>query len=471
MEDNTMTQPMPDQVQPQAMPMQSPQPQMPMQPIEEKKAGKGKVIGLIAAAMLLIGGGVFAGVKLFGKKDEPVPEPEPVAKVEPERPVVAEATGALAVRFLKMENRGENAIYSPLSIKYALSMLRDGADNETRAEIEAVLGGATLTTYQNIAEKLSLANAVFIRDSFAGYVMDDYKTKMVTDYNAEVMFDKFQSAGVLDNWVSDKTFGLIRQVGLEIKPDTEMVLANALAIQMDWASKFEYTSTHGKDFYLEDGTKMVATTMMKDETMSETVGYYKDEEVTMATLDLAKQEDGTQLEFVAVMPTQAKLKDYIGTVDLEDVLQKESAKTTADRTVDGVTLMIPKFKFEYKLSFVNDLKALGIESAFSVALADFSKMVNLEALRRDEGVDMNIYVSDAVHKANIDFSETGIKAAAVTAIAVAKGEAAMMSEPVVISIDRPFMFMIIDKDTKEVWFTGAVYEPNKWDDDVDAYVK
>ena len=43
MEDNTMTQPMPDQVQPQAMPMQSPQPQMPMQPIEEKTAGKGKV--------------------------------------------------------------------------------------------------------------------------------------------------------------------------------------------------------------------------------------------------------------------------------------------------------------------------------------------------------------------------------------------------------------------------------------------
>ena len=64
--------------------------------------------------------------------------------------------------FLKIENNEKNMIYSPLSIKYALSMLNDGAAGSTRAQIEKLIEGENLTKYKNIDKVLSLANSVYI---------------------------------------------------------------------------------------------------------------------------------------------------------------------------------------------------------------------------------------------------------------------------------------------------------------------
>ena len=74
---------------------------------------------------------------------------------------------------------------------------------------------------------------------------------------------------------------------------------------------------------------------------------------------------------------------------------------------------------------------------------------------------------DAKHKANIEFSNDGIKAAAATAM----GGAGATSGPyfehlfkvpvkeIDVTFDKPYMYIIRDKSTGEVWFTGTVYEP------------
>ncbi|MBR2695360.1 hypothetical protein IKE86_00370 [Candidatus Saccharibacteria bacterium] len=423
---------------------------------EEPRKKTGKLVGLAMLIVLLIGGGVFAGIKLL-KKDENSEKP---TAVEP-----MDVDGEFAMRFLRLENNQKNMIYSPLSIKYGLSLLKDGADGTTKSEIEDVLGEEEVTKYQNIEEKLSLANAVFIRDSFSPYVAESYKEVVTSRYNSELILDKFQSAAIMDNWVSEKTFGLIKEVGMDIDEKTEMVLANALAIQMEWATKFNGT-TLGRNFYKADGSEVEATTLAFDETKSENVAYYKDENVTMATIDLEALEDGTQLEFIAVMPEGALL-DYAKTASVRSVMEMEAKKTKASATKDGVDLYIPKFKFEHKLDFMNDLKKLGIQDAFSIENANFAAMVDLVKMKQDFGNDYNIYVSQAIHKANIDFSEKGIKAAAVTAFAMRMEATAMMDEPepVVVRIDRPFLFMIVDKETKEVWFVGTMYEPNLWEEE------
>jgi len=427
------------------------QPVVPPVGEEPKKKNVGKLVAIVAVMVLLVGGGVFAGIKLL-KKDE-----------EPEEPVVepVDVAGEFAMKFLKLENGQKNVIYSPLSIKYGLSLLRDGAEGTTRSEIEEVLGEEGLTKYQNVEEKLSLANAVFIRDSFSPYVMETYKKAVVDKYNSELVLDGFQSATIIDNWVSDKTFGLIKEVGVKVDKTTEMVLVNALGIQMEWATKFN-GEARGQSFYKADGSEIEATTLAFDETKSENVAYYKDDNVTMATIDLEALEDGTQLEFVAVMPEGA-LEDYAETVSMQEVMEMEAKKTKASETKDGVNLYIPKFKFEHALDFMNDLKKLGVQSAFSREKANFSEMVKLAEIKRTFGEDYNVYVSQAIHKANIDFSEEGIKAAAVTAFVMTMDASiGNVPRPVIINIDRPFLFMIIDKQTKETWFVGTVYEPNLW---------
>ena len=45
-----------------------------------------------------------------------------------------------SMQFLKLENSEQNMIYSPLSIKYALNMLKEGANGNTKTQIENVIG-------------------------------------------------------------------------------------------------------------------------------------------------------------------------------------------------------------------------------------------------------------------------------------------------------------------------------------------
>ena len=82
----------------------------------------------------------------------------------------------------------------------------------------------------------------------------------------------------------------------------------------------------------------------------------------------------------------------------------------------------------------------------------------------------NLYVSDALHKANIDFTEKGVKAAAVT-VFIMKDNAMIAKEnkPEEIKINKPFLYLIRDKNTKEIWFVGTVYEPNLWEKDKEDY--
>ena len=81
-----------------------------------------------------------------------------------------------------------------------------------------------------------------------------------------------------------------------------------------------------------------------------------------------------------------------------------------------------------------------------------------------------LWVEGALHKANIDFTEKGVKAAAVTVIYMMDG--AMMADknkPIEIEINKPFMYLIKDKKTDEIWFVGTVYEPNSWENDKADY--
>ncbi len=357
--------------------------------------------------------------------------------------------------FFALEPKGENIIYSPLSINYALSMLNAGAAGTTKTEIEKVLGDVELPKYQNVADTLSVANGIFIKDSFSDDVLPSYISTVSEEYQAEVKYDSFENTDMLNNWINNKTFNLIDKVDIEITPSTKMFLANALAIQMDWAHRFDESDTYGKTFFKNDGTEMIATTMNL-ETHAEDVLYHTDDETTMISMPLVPTDDSA-LEFVAVMPS-GNLNDYIGNINITDIESKLAESSPASSIGGGLIINIPKFKFDYQLNFVDDLKTMGINQAFNKK-ADFSNITSLS----------HFYVSDAVHKATIDFSEKGIKAAAVTVIAMSLGMAPVQDEPKVINIDHPFLFLIRDKNNDTVWFIGAVYEPNLWADDASSY--
>ncbi len=356
-----------------------------------------------------------------------------------------------SLNFLKLNNNKENVIYSPLSIKYALYMLSEGTNGNTKVQIDELLKDEKITKYDNIENVLSLANSIFIRDTYANNVKLDFKNNLINKYNAEVILDPFVDANNINNWIDKKTMGIIKNM---VKDDTvvnsELILINALAIDMKWTKEFAPENTGGRTFYLEDNDEYNATFMGMN-TSSDSFSYYKDEDVTLLSMDLEKYND-MQFEFIALMPND-KLSDYIKYFS-KDKLNKIMKKTTlASDTKDGLEINIPKFSVEYNLPLKDNLNDLGVIDAFDPNLADLSNIS-----------DTGLYVTDAIHKADIEFSEEGIKAAAVTVIPTFDG-AILQEEVIPITINKPFMYVISDKETEEIWFVGTIYKPNSWDDD------
>ena len=188
---------------------------------------------------------------------------------------------------------------------------------------------------------------------------------------------------------------------------------------------------------------------------------YTDENVKVFAKNL-KEYDGTTLQYVGIMPIKEDLGTYVDNVTAEDLnkiignLKEMKKENFKDGVVTLIRGRIPMFKYDYTLDLMKDLKTLGVTDVFDASKADLGKM-----LKNAEGE----YISSASHKATIEFSNDGIKAAAATAMG-GKGATSggfdyffkIPVEEIDLTIDKPFMYIIRDKDSGEVWFMGTVYE-------------
>lgn len=140
--------------------------------------------------------------------------------------------------FLKLNNNGENVVYSPLSIKYALNMLADGTAGETQNQIKKLIGEGGVQKYEN-NDNMSLANAFFIRDTYINEIIGKYGLGLADKYDAEIIFDKFEKPNTINSWVNDKTLGLIDNIMDDSIVNYDFVLANALGIDMEWVNTIQ----------------------------------------------------------------------------------------------------------------------------------------------------------------------------------------------------------------------------------------
>ena len=109
------------------------------------------------------------------------------------------------------------------------------------------------------------------------------------------------------------------------------------------------------------------------------------------------------------------------------------------------TVYLPRFEFEFDRSLGDDLKALGLDIAFSPQEADFSGISPIA-----------LYIADVIHKTYIKVNEEGTEAAAVTAVVMEVTSVQPMSE---LRFDHPFLFAIRENSSKSILFMGKVAEP------------
>ena len=358
-----------------------------------------------------------------------------------------------AIRLFKAsEESGKNTLISPLSVLCALAMTANGAEEETLAQMEEVLGMTTeelnlyLYSYmQNLPQgekyKLSLANSIWFTEDERFTVNQDFLQTNANYYGADIYkapFDK-QTLKDINNWVKQNTDEMIPEILDQIPAEAIMYLVNALAFEAEWSEIYEKHQVKDGEFTKEDGTKQDVKFMYGSEGT-----YLEDEKAT----GFMKRYKGGKYAFVAMLPNEGvSVSEYIASLDGESL-----NALLANPQYATVHTSIPKFETEYKVEMSEILKSMGMTEAFDMYNADF------EGLGTSTGG--NIYISRVLHKTFISVGEKGTKAGAATVVEMKDGAAAEPQEPKEVYLDRPFVYMLVDCENNIPFFIGTMMDVN-----------
>lgn len=358
-----------------------------------------------------------------------------------------------AIRLFQASNEnGKNTLISPLSVLCALAMTANGAEEETLAQMEEVLGMTTdelnlyLYSYmKNLPQgdkyKLSLANSIWFTEDERFTVNQDFLQTNADYYGADIYkapFDK-QTLKDINNWVKQNTDEMIPEILDQIPSEAIMYLVNALAFEAEWSEIYEKHQVKDGEFTKEDGTKQDVKFMYGSEGT-----YFEDEKAT----GFMKRYKGGKYAFVAMLPNEGvSVSEYIASLDGESL-----NALLANPQYATVHTSIPKFETEYKVEMSDILQSMGMTEAFDMYNADF------EGLGTSTGG--NIYISRVLHKTFISVGEKGTKAGAATIVEMKDGAAAEPTEPKEVYLDRPFVYMLVDCENNIPFFIGTMMDVN-----------
>ncbi len=364
-----------------------------------------------------------------------------------------------AINLYRQLDAGDgNVFFSPLSIRAALAMTSAGAKGKTAEEMQNVLRlsgrdphagmSALLDSLSSEPKKdedsklvLRIANAVWGQK---GYPFNpEFVAMAQKSYHADAKSVDFADASnarkQINDWVEEKTNKKIVDLIPDgaLKPDTKLVLTNAVYFNARWAEEFSKSSTSDQPFHVSSGKTATLPTMRH------TARYeYAETDQTQA-IQLAYA--GHETSMLILVP---KSIDGLGKLQA-DLSAKQLADTIKSLQYRQIDLSLPRFKIEQSASLAQPLKAIGMKLAFDAEQADFSGMCTAERL----------YIGDVLHKASVKVDEEGTEAAAATAVMMRTLAAPMPEEPLRVQIDRPFVFMIRHEKTGEILFMGRVMNP------------
>lgn len=381
-----------------------------------------------------------------GAAEEPAEKPRDYAAGNSSLSTDLALPQQFAVRLLKNSSiEGKNTLVSPLSVFSALSMTANGAVGDTLAQMEDVLGmpleDQKAWLGDCLAEEnpaLKLANAIWFTDDDRLTVHPGFAEDAMNTYRAEVNRAPMNAdtCSAINRWVSEKTQGMIPTILEEIPEDAVMYLVNALAFEADWNNPYQEYQLSDGIFTTEDGRQQEMELMHSTEHT-----YFEDD---MAT-GFRKSYKRGRYAFVALMPkegvTVSQYLDSLTGEHLAELLENPVATT--------VYAALPKFEVEFETELSDALKAMGMTDAFDANLADFSGMGFFE--------DGNLLISQVRHKTRISVTEQGTKAGAATMVEMVMG-AALVQDTKTVTLDRPFVYLIVDMQTNYPIFMGTMMD-------------
>ena len=360
--------------------------------------------------------------------------------------------------YRKLSNSEGNLFFSPFSVSQVLAMAFAGARGETERQMANTLHydlpqsalhpsfnaldrklasrGKELQAEENQFLEMNIANAIWGQQGYE--FLPDFLDALAENYGAGLRPLDFadapeESRVKINHWVSEETQDKIRDL---LTPEavnrlTRLVLTNAIYFNASWQRPFDKLLTRELPFHLAGGG-MVEAPMMT-ETSRDFYGYVKGNGYQAVDVPYSSGE----MSMTILLPDQGTFGE------LEDSLNAQLLERIFDGIeIGNITLTMPLFELESEFSLNQTLAEMGMPDAFG-ARADFSGMTGTREL----------WVSEIVHKAFVSVDEEGTEEAASTAVVV------LESEPLMVTVNRPFIFLIRDRSTGTLLFLGRVMNP------------
>ncbi|XP_077528467.1 iripin-2-like [Haemaphysalis longicornis] len=351
----------------------------------------------------------------------------------------------------------ENVFFSPYGLSAALGMTYLGAREETQYQIAQVLG----YFYRNLNAPdveelyamqtsrlqgeaalvgLDVANGLAVQDDFR--ILETYYATVNRSFNAHLFKLDFaqngqQAVDTINAWVQQATHGKVEKLFEEtLDTDTRLVLLNAIVFKGLWESQFKRELTTKRRF--NNGGGDYTDVDLMNQVVN--TNYVLDASLQAYVVELPYR--GVDYSMVIMLPASGStsvgaLKQFL-TVAIFDAVTSAMRNTTID-------LYLPKFDLENQMNLKSHLIKLGLKRIFDEPFSD----TDLSGITGTK----DLVVSDVVHRAVFKVDEDGAEVADDAGVnAISRGEV----EPPTVIVNRPFLFFIRNRSTKEIFLAGEV---------------
>ena len=355
------------------------------------------------------------------------------------------------IKILNQPNK--NNVYSPISLYYALALLANVTDGNTKKEILNVLGlkvDELINRMNNLYKKfninqdngkLMLNSSLWFNENFN---IDDDKTKEIAEVTNSTIRKGKMGTNTFDKqihqWINDNTKNLLNDSveNIKIKADGILSLISTIYLKGSWVRNFNKCDTKEDIFKISDKENIKCDFMNNCINDDLLIGEHF-------------KALGMYINGVAVMtfvlPNEGyTLQDISNDDDLIELLNGNIKNLKQEYY--RINFSVPKFDITEDENIIEQLQLLGINDALDINKADFSPVTS----------EKEVFLSDAKQATRLKIDEDGVEGASNTYLGtMCTGICLDMPEEINFKLDRPFMFSVVNSETPI--FVGTIVNP------------
>lgn len=411
--------------------------------------GMRRALGILIVLTLVVAACGQAGEELQPTDGVGRVPADPAAPVDE---LVAGLNGA-GYELWSLQAESDNLVFSPLSIGHALVMARSAADGPTASAIDDTFG---LPAGETADQAWNALDAALAASAETAQAVDGSPSPIVTladriwpSTTAEPdqawidLLARYHGADVqtidvsaaeasrddINQWVSEQTNELIPELlpaGF-ITDQTVLVLTDAVYFKAQWLRIFGKYGPEDGDFTRLDGSTVDVSYLVERELpgpRGRGDGFVGAEVPYL----------GQDFSMLLIVPDEGRfgeVRDRLGAGLVDEV--------DATFTPGSFELRMPKWETTSSLDLIGWLTEIGA------------------APGAYPGIGPGVFLSGAVHGADIAVDEVGTEAAAATALGF--DESGAEDPELTVAAERPFLYLVRHVPTGAVLFAGQVTDP------------